>query len=147
MGQCLLVTVDKKSKQPDERIAVYDARGHRIAAKFKDGERADCAELPDDYVVPETFAEAVRCAERIGQEFDYIRVDFMSTGSRLFFCECTVFPMGGFSIITGGIDEQIAAAWDLRNAWFMQSQQRGIRGLYQKLFRYVLDCDLSANGP
>jgi hypothetical protein len=139
MGKCLLVTADKDVKQTNERIAVYDANANRLPIHFRDNARAErCGELPEDFPVPATFEKAVRCAESIARDFDYIRVDFMSTGSRLYFCECTVFPMGGFSLISGGADGWITAAWDLRNSWFMQQPQRGLRGVYRKLYYYCL---------
>jgi TupA-like ATPgrasp len=139
MGRCVLVTVDKDVKQASERIAVYDATANRLPFNFQDNAKAEkCKELPADFPVPDTFKKAVQCAENIAQEFDYIRVDFMSTRDRLYFCECTVFPMGGFSIISGGGDDLISATWDLRNSWFMQQPQRGIRRLYSRLYRYCL---------
>jgi hypothetical protein len=146
MGRCLLVTVDKDVKKKSERIALYDAQANRLPIQFRDNASAEpCAELPEDFTVPATFAEAVRCAESIARDFDYVRVDFMSTGSRLYFCECTVFPMGGFSVISGGTDDSIAAAWDLRNSQFLQQPQRGITGLYARLYRRYLDqCFIAA---
>ena len=87
----------------------------------------NCLELPDNFSVPATFEKAVRLAESIARDFDYIRVDFMSAGSQLYFCECTVIPMAGFSVIGAEADERINAAWDLRNSWFMRRPQRGIR--------------------
>lgn len=89
-------------------------------------------ELPVDFGLPATFFSAVQAAKRIASDFDYIRVDFMSVCDRLYFCECTVFPMGGYSIISPDIDENIARAWDLRNTWFMQQPQKGLRQLYRK---------------
>ena len=139
MGKCLLATVDKDVKQESERIAVFDPDGNRLPAHFKDNAKSrPCKELPEDFQLPATFGDAVRYAEEIARDFDYVRVDFMSHGNRLYFCECTIFPMGGYSIISGGADERIAAAWDLQNSWFMQSRQTGIRGIYADLYRYRL---------
>jgi hypothetical protein len=63
----------------------------------------------------------------------------MLSGNNLYFCECTIFPMCGFSVISGGVDDDISAAWDLRNSWFMQQAQRGMRGVYSRLYRFYLD--------
>ena len=140
MGKCLLATVDKNVKQESERIAAFDPNGNRLSIHFKDNAKSErCKELPEDFRPPVTFGEAVRYAEEIARDFDYIRVDFMSDRDRLYFGECTIFPMGGFSIISGGADERIAAAWDLRNSWFMQSEQRGFSGIYAKLYRHHLN--------
>ena len=132
MGKCMLVTVEKDAKQKNESIAIYDAKANRLPIHFK------ARELPEDFSVPATFEKAVKLAESIGRDFDYIRVDSMSTGDRLYFCECTVFPMSGLSIINVEADGRIAAAWDLRNSWFMQRPQRGISRVYRKLYQYCL---------
>lgn len=138
MGRCLLVTVEKDLKQESERLAFYDAKANRLPLLFKDNARVDrTRELPEDFSVPATFEKAVKFAESIAREFDYIRVDFMNAGKRLYFCECTVFPMAGFSVINVEADSWIAAAWDLRNSWFMRRPQRGISRVYSKLFDYV----------
>ena len=133
MGRCMLATVEKDVKQNTERIAVYDAKANRLPMSL-----ANCLELPENYPVPATFENAVAFAESIARDFDYIRVDFLSAGSQLYFCECTVIPMAGFSVIGVGADGNINAAWDLRNSWFMQRPHRGIRRIYCKLYDYCL---------
>ncbi len=144
MGRCLFATVDKDVKQKSERIAVFDPAGRRIPVQCKPwASKPPCAELPTDYPAPSTYAEAIRCAERLSEDFDHIRVDFMSAGDDLYFCECTVFPMGGYSLMIGG-DELIDAAWDLRNSWFMRQPQRGLAGVYRRLYRYCLEDSLTS---
>jgi hypothetical protein len=141
MGKCVLVTVEKDVKQSNESIAIYDAKANRLPIHAKADAKSDRSrDLAEDFPVPATFEKAVSCAESIARDFDYIRVDFMNAGSRLYFCECTVFPMGGFSIISGEADGWIAAAWDLRNSWLMQRSQRGVRRVYCKLYRYLSVC-------
>ncbi len=138
MGKCLLVTVEKDLKQKNERIAFYDAKANRLPLLVKGNARVDKAwELPEDFPVPATFENAVKFAENIAREFDYIRVDFMNAGNQLYFCECTVFPMGGFSVINVEADSWIAAAWDIRNSWFMQRPQGRLSRVYCKLYRYA----------
>jgi hypothetical protein len=137
MGKCALVTVELDLNRENERIAIYDTRANRLPFHAHPTD-AKSRELPGDFAVPRTFDDAVRCAESIARDFDYIRVDFMSAGNQLYFCECTVFPMGGFSIINREADGWIAAAWDLRNSWFMQRSQCGISGIYGKLYWYCL---------
>jgi hypothetical protein len=131
MGKCVLATVEKDVKQKNERIAVYDAKANRLPMNAKN-------ELPDNFSVPATFEKAISLAESIARDFDYIRVDFMSVGTQLYFCECTVMPMAGFSEIGLEADGRINAAWDLRNSWFMRRPERGIRLIYGKLYAYCL---------
>jgi hypothetical protein len=139
MGKCLLITVEKDVKQENERIALYDREMRRLPIYVRaDATKENSSELPADFPVPATFKKAVQSAECIAEEFDYVRVDFMSTADGLYFCECTVFPMGGFSIINIEGDGWIASAWDIRNSWFMRHPQRGIRGTYQRLYYYCL---------
>jgi TupA-like ATPgrasp len=133
MGRCMLVTVEKDVKQRNERIAVYDAKANRLPMALKNS-----AELPENFSVPASFEKAVRSAESIARDFDYIRVDFMSAGDQLYFCECTVVPMAGYSVIGDEADGRINGAWDLRNSSFMRRPQRGIRRIYCKLYSYCL---------
>ena len=136
MGKCMLVTVEKDLKRANERIAIYDPQGNRVPTYYKADKSRD---LPEGFPVPPTFDRAMKCAEHIARDFDYIRVDFMSVVNRLYFCECTIFPMAGFSIMSGEADSRIAAQWDLRNSWFMQRPQRGLSRIYCKLYNYCLD--------
>lgn len=140
MGKCVLVTLDKDTKQENECVGVFDPEGNRLPVYFRSSSKSTAfKQLPEDFPIPTTFTEAVRYAESIARDFDYIRVDFMLSGDNLYFCECTIFPMGGFSVVSGGVDDEISGAWDLRNSWFMQQAHRGIRGAYSRLYRSCLD--------
>lgn len=140
LGECPIVTVDKNVKQDDERIAVYDATGRRLKASFRARHRAQQhMELPADFHPPATLPRAIAYARQLARDCDYVRVDFMSAGQRLHFCECTIFPMGGYSLIADGADDAITALWDLRHAWFLRAPQRGWRRLYASMLRADLD--------
>jgi glucosyl-dolichyl phosphate glucuronosyltransferase len=135
MGKCAFVTVEKDVKKASERIAAYDARGNRLIISLENV-------LPDSFQLPATFEQAIRDGERIAKEFDYVRVDFMSVGSKLYFCECTVMPRSGLSVIGREADDLINAAWDLRKSWFMENPQSGLKGLYSRLYEFWRsDCD------
>jgi hypothetical protein len=139
MGKCMLVTIEKDAKKASERVAIFDVKANRLPIDFK------AQELPENFSVPATFEKAIKLAESIARDFDYIRVDFMSTGNQLYFCECTVFPMRGLSVINVEADSRIAAAWDLRNSWFMQRPQQGVSRLYRKLYRHFLNVVTAKN--
>ena len=135
-GRCLLVNIDRDAKQEQETVGLFDAEGRRLEARVREGRwRKPYPELPADYRPPATLPQAIAHALRLAGSSDYLRVDFMSAGDGLAFCECTLFPIGGFSVVSGGVDELIAAAWDLRDAWFMTEPQPGLRGLYARLLR------------
>jgi hypothetical protein len=140
MGKCVLVTLDLNSKQKNELVGVFDAEGRRLPVYIRDDAYGEPYEqLPEEFPVPTAFVEGVKCAESIARNFDYIRVDFMISGNDVYFCECTIFPMCGLSVISGGVDDNISAAWDLRNSWFIQRAQRGIMGVYSKFYRFYLN--------
>ena len=126
------------------RCVATQTHSNRLRLRFIDTARQIVqAELPDDYPLPPTFWQAIRDAEAIARDFDYVRVDFMSTGTQLYFCECTVFPMGGFSVISGGADDRINAAWDLRKSWLLRTPQTGLTGWYARFYRRCLDAGYS----
>jgi hypothetical protein len=136
-GRCLFVNIDRDAKQEQETVGLFTAEGRRLSARVREGRwREPYPELPHDYRPPANLPQAVEHAIRLAGPSDYVRVDFMSAGDELCFCECTLFPIGGFSVISGGIDEQIAAAWDLRGAWFMTEPQPGLLGPYARLLRH-----------
>ena len=138
-GECVFVTVEANVKQENERIAHYDGRAHGLSINSTDRTIGQPKQhLPEDFPIPARFKEAVQYAETIAADFDYIRVDFMSPGKELYFCECTVFPMSGLSVISARAEHLINTAWDLRNSWFMQQPQRGLNGVYRKLYDYCL---------
>lgn len=142
-GRCVVASLERNVKKKQEQMAFFDPAGKRHPSQARStmnsvhSTRVD--ELPVDVPLPSTFRRAVACAEAIGRDCDYLRVDFMCAGDSLYFCECTIFPVKGFSTISGGIDELIAASWDLRNAWFMHATPTGLQGFYARAYRTVLD--------
>ncbi len=97
----------------DIKFTVFDGRMHMAQfnidkhAKFenafvtRDWQRIDiqrahpiAADLPPR---PAQFDEMVALAEQLGQAFDYIRVDYLYTGTRFALNELTLYTGGGFT--------------------------------------------------
>jgi hypothetical protein len=140
MGRCLCVAVERNVKRPDAQVAWYDAAGNRCASSYRTAPTSGNAkELPAEFERPVSFDRAIALAEALGRDCDLLRVDFMCAGDRLYFCECTVFPLSGFSVLPDSVDDRLTAGWDLRNAWFMRTPQHGLAGLYAGAYRKHLD--------
>lgn len=145
MGKCLALVALTNVKTVNVQWAFFDPDGNRRTAEVVDaGRKRPVANLAADFRLPACFVDAVRHAEALGRDCDYLRVDFMSAGGNLFFCEATVFPGSGWDIQPRHIEADIAAAWDLRNAWFMKQRNTGLRGTYAWLYRSWLDLTVPA---
>ncbi|WP_213548457.1 ATP-grasp fold amidoligase family protein [Vannielia litorea] len=96
--------------------------------------------------LPASTGAAIDAARQIAGEIDYIRVDFMTDGTRLWFGEVTVYPLGGL-LAHGGADPENAhnRYWDLRRSWFMQTPQRGWREAYRRAL--IRSFKVARSGP
>ncbi|MBY6151841.1 hypothetical protein KUV47_01340 [Vannielia litorea] len=83
--------------------------------------------------LPASSEQAIAVARLLGEQFDSIRVDFMTDGTRLWFGEITVYPLGGAVAFTGHkTDATENRYWDLRRSWFMRTPQNGWREAYRQ---------------
>ncbi len=107
---------------------------------FADGRRLHVAHypeaLPDDFVPPPSFHRARQFAERLGQDADYFRVDFLCTEEEAYFGEITLYPASGM----GSDDEPaplIYRSWlaCIERSWFLATPQPFPLSLYQGAFR------------
>ena len=132
-----------------ERVfRVVDRFGERGAAMLEDSgaglepytTRIHSFERHHDGPWPSTLSEAMEAARRIGAEFDAMRVDFLTDGSRLWLNELTVYDQGGFREYDGHLpDTEPALRWDLRRSWFMRTPQRGWREAYRRALGRALE--------
>ena len=58
--------------------------------------------------IPERFTEAIELAERIAQQFSYVRIDTYIIGDSIYVGELTFFPRGGYY---PGLGEVALGAW------------------------------------
>ncbi len=92
--------------------------------------------LPEGFVVPPVFAEAVRVAERLGQGFDYLRIDFLTDRQSLSAGEITCYPASGYG--TNAWHTQLMyRRWleTLDLSWPLATPQPWPRRLYLAAFR------------
>jgi hypothetical protein len=78
----------------------------------------------------------------IGADFDHLRVDFLTDGTRLFLGEITIYNLGGIAYSTGQLtDTPLNRSWDLRRSWFMRSPQKGWRKAYAAALRRAINLE------
>lgn len=122
--------------------------GRRIASLWLwDGTKFARSETPsavspdvvDTHPLPETTQAALQIAQDIGQYFDHLRIDFLSTEQDLFLGEVTVYNLAGME--TGGhaTDTPSNKHWDLRRSWFLNTPQRGWRAIYARALKRFCD--------
>jgi hypothetical protein len=81
----------------------------------------------------ELAREAALLAVPIAAGFDMIRVDFLVSAEGLLASEVTVYTAGGFEIWQNPeIPAEIAAAWDLRDSWFLRRRHSGLMAWYAR---------------
>jgi hypothetical protein len=132
--QVVLISKDEQGRagaiwEPDS-----DGRFRMLEIKTAISERIDRRPLPD------CIGQALRLASEIGTEFDHLRVDFLTDGTRLYLGEITIYNLAGRAHHTGHIvDTPLNRSWDLRRSWFLRSPQKGWRKAYAAALRSALD--------
>jgi hypothetical protein len=111
-----------------------DGRFRMLEIKTAISERIDRRPLPD------CIGQALQLASEIGTEFDHLRVDFLTDGTRLYLGEITIYNLGGRAHHTGDmVDTPLNRSWDLRRSWFLRSPQKGWRKAYAAALRRAID--------
>ncbi len=123
-----------EQKTPRERGAFFDADGRRLPAVTG---MAESEQFPSDFLPPPFVSEAKVHAARLSRGIDYVRIDFMFDGEKIYFCEFTVYPGSGYSIEQRAhIAPLIERAWleSLPKSWFLSTAQRWPRSIYAAAF-------------
>ena len=107
------------------QAASFDLHGRR----YEQGEETHDA-LPRDFELPAGYFQAMEHAAVLGRHLDYARIDFMLCDGKLYGSEFTFYTLGGLVRYHDDVSRSLAAAWDLRRSWFIQSGQSGWRKLY-----------------
>ena len=92
--------------------------------------------LDSTFRVPSRYREAIEIAELISEGIDYLRVDFLSAGDRLFVGEITVYPASGF--VTDGASTEVSYRYWLESihlAWPLSTARPWWMSLYLNAFR------------
>jgi hypothetical protein len=135
-------------KTPGSKSAIFDADGNRLAVTNSTVARDPSRALPAGFRVPACYPRAMAAARAIARDSDYLRVDFMVVGDRLYGGEITPYPTAG--LMTNSDPEVMAEMgrrWDLARSWFLSAPQAGWRGWYQRaLRRHVEKAKASGSG-
>lgn len=139
-GRVFYTVVYMHEKTPQSLSAIFDVTGKRLSVTnsvvAKDPGRA----LPADFKLPACYRDAMDAAVRVAGELDYLRVDFMISGERLYGGEITVYPSAG--LMTNSCTESMAAlgdAWDIRRSWFLSASHKGWRRQYARYLHKSLN--------
>jgi len=122
------------------QYGVFRPDGTRITASVL-SVPSTAQKLPQDFVLPARFDDAVRHAAELSQGFDHIRIDFMAKADQLWPCETTVYSASGWSNIFSDPDltDEASQQWDLRKSWFLTTEHSGWRKRYAQALRRHLD--------
>ena len=134
----IVATIGEKTAH--ERVALFDAEGCRLdAVPVSHRNHSSAVALPDDFDLPLDAATLGRHALMIANGNDHLRVDFMWNGEKLYFCEVTVYPGGGYrSYSDPKIVQLMGQNWNLADSWFLRTAQSGWRRRYAAWLRAQL---------
>lgn len=144
-GKTVGVAVIFAHKTDHDRYSFYRPDGSEIGRFLREGRKWDCFRLgPLDEILddPSIVTRAMAAGEKISAGLDYARIDFMSDGQALFSGEITFYHRSGYvppaPRKSDNLYARIAANWDLRQSWFVQTAHRGWRGVYARALGRVL---------
>ncbi len=124
----------------DNMWAVYVDEHCNAIPGPNDLEGAPFAHLPEDMDITTPYRRMVEYAKQLSIGVDYVRVDFMLNGDRVYAGEITVYPAVGIhEIYNPPLNEKIKTGWDLRDAWFCNTQHTGLKRLYAAALNRALD--------
>lgn len=137
-GRALLGSVMGKVKTPEQWYYYLDPQG-RPTWGMDAPEGSDIKPLPPELNLAEPYAQAVRFAERLSVGIDYARYDFMWDGRTLYGGEITVFPSAGADDpLHSYVIKTLREGWDLRQAHFIKTPQRGWKKIYASALKRKL---------
>jgi hypothetical protein len=145
-GKAIISSLITQNKTDHMKLGYFELDGTR--AEFdKPSARAahrslGYKPLRDDFIVPESFAEAVSYAEKLSRGIDYARFDFLCGPRGLYAGEITVYPAAGLTPATGATmssaETRVNAHWDIRKSWFLSTPQKR----WQRFYAGVLSKEL-----
>lgn len=96
--------------------------------------------LSPDFRLPAAYVEALGHTERLSQNVDYARFDFLSVGDRLYGGEITVYPGSGLTRHAdfSNYNRYLTEHWDLSTSWFLTARHKGLRRIYAEALRRYL---------
>ena len=93
---------------------------------------------------PDNWDAILAAAERLGREFDSVRVDRYETAGDIWFSEYTFYSLSGYcSVDWPEVNERMDRAWDIRRSWFLTKPQKGWRAFYAARLKAALDAPIA----
>lgn len=132
----------------DRRVANWD-HAPEGGMRLSQGRASLTSPLLEESL-PATHDRAKAIAAEIGSHFDYVRVDFMTDGTRLWMGEITVYNLAGFVLDCGHLEDcPMTRAWDLRRSWFLTTRHAdpAMRSYAGALRRELDRADDGRTGP
>lgn len=94
-------------RQTNHQQRLYTANWHPLDVEIEEFPLAPIREKPRN------LNAMVYAAEKLGAEFDFIRVDLYEYAGQIWFGELTPYPGGGFEVGPYFFDEQLGSLWSL----------------------------------
>lgn len=112
------------------RSLTLDPEGNPVPGRDSGYPREDQA-LPCDPALGPLVREAVARSRVLAEGVDFLRVDFLVSGGRLYAGELTVYSSSGTERLANpDLEKRLTHAWDLRQSHFLQQRHRGLVRLY-----------------
>lgn len=145
VGKAILLSAATAQKTEDESFSYFELDGAR---RDDLGAHLESDPLPPDFTLPDTFRDAIRFAEKLGEDIDYARYDFYCVGDDLYGGEITLYPAAGLATgASGATDAILSAHWDLRASYFFRTTGNALIEAYKRLLRDELDKRAAAHRP
>ncbi len=87
--ECIVVDVDRYI---GHKRNFYDAQWNNFHVK------SDCDAVDRDVPMPENFEEMKRIAEKLSEDFPFVRVDLYNISGKIYFGELTFYPWSGYVV-------------------------------------------------
>ncbi|WP_055049459.1 ATP-grasp fold amidoligase family protein [Devosia sp. A16] len=104
--------------------------------------------LPHSPALAKLVREAVVWSKLLAADVDFLRVDFLVSGGRLYAGELTVYSSSGTERLANAEQEQrLARLWDLRESHFLKQRHRSLTALYVNALRAAETQRLGSHSP
>jgi len=124
-------TADRKG----QRSLTLDPEGNPVPGRDSGYPREDQA-LPFSPQLGALAREAAALAPVLAEGIDFLRVDFLVSGGRLYAGELTVYSSSGTERLANRqLERRLTHLWDLRESHFLRQRHGGLKGLYANALR------------
>lgn len=136
-------SADRKGK----RSLTLDPEGNPVPGRDSGYPREDQA-LPFSPALGALAREAVALSRVLAEGVDFLRVDFLVSGGRLYVGELTVYSSSGTERLANPtLEKRLTHLWDLRESHFLKQRHRGLTALYVNALRAAETQRLGSHSP